>query len=49
MLKSIIGKVLKILIINFDFKSWKLLYSLQKRLRGQTTKQSLSNFEPQKP
>ena len=38
--------MLKSLIINIDFESWKLLHSLQYRLLGQTTKEPLSNFEP---
>ena len=46
MYKSIVGKILKSLLINTDFESWKLLYSSQMWLLGQTTKQPLSNFEP---
>ena len=42
--KSIIGKILKSVIINIDFGSCKLLHSSH-RLLGQANKQPLSNFE----
>ena len=48
-LKSIIGKILKSLIININFESWKYCIICRHRLFGQTTKQPLNKFEPQKP
>ena len=48
-LKSIIGKILKSVIINIGFESASYCISRTHRLLGQTTKQPLSNFKPQKP
>ena len=48
-LKSIIGKILKSLIMNIGFKPWKLFIPRRHGLLGQTNKQPLSNFEPRKP
>ena len=50
-LKSIIGKILKSLIIYIDFENLTENYCIphKHRLIDQTTKQTLSNFEPQNP
>ena len=42
-----IKRKLKSLILKIGLESLKLLYSCRHRLLGQTTKQPLSNFEPQ--
>ena len=46
-LKSIIRKILKSLISNINFENYCIL--CMQKLFGQTTKQPLNNFEPQKP
>ena len=46
--KSIIEKISKAMIINIDFGSENYCIPWRHRLLGQTTKQPLSNSEPQK-
>ena len=41
------GKILTSLIVNFESRNYSI--PRRHRLLGQTTKQALSNFEPQKP
>ena len=45
---NILGKVLKLLIVNVDFESSNYCIPRGHRFPGQATKQSLSNFEPKK-
>ena len=47
-LKSIIGKILKSLIINMSHDPENYFISRRHRLLGETTKQSLSTFESKK-
>ena len=47
--KSIIESILESLTINKNFESWNYCIRRMLRLFGQTTKQPLNNFVPQKP
>ena len=45
-LKNIVGKILKLVIMNINSESYKYCIPRRHKLPGQSTKQPLSNFEP---